>query len=123
MSRPVEGTIAMLGGPCGGGLRCAATGEVAIHAVADGTTACASGISIPATRAAGPAGTQPQAPVIPHEAPQDKAMPPQGIGARWPVIGQCIGTGVGDSIIGHAQTCCPYPRLTTASSRSVRQCE
>jgi hypothetical protein len=47
------------GGPCGGGLRCAATGEAAIHAVADGATAYALRTSIPATRAAGPAGTHP----------------------------------------------------------------
>ena len=82
MSRPAEETMAIRGGPCGGGLRCATTGEAAFHAGAVGTTACASGISIPATRAAGPAGTQPQAPVIPHEAPQDKDVPPQGIGSR-----------------------------------------
>ncbi len=78
--------MAMLGGPCGGGLRCAATREAAreaaIHAVADGAMTCASRISIPATRAAGPAGTHPQAPVIPHETAQDNDAPPQGIGAR-----------------------------------------
>ena len=82
MSRPAEGAVAVRGGPCGGGLRCATTGEAAVHAVADGATACALRTSIPATRAAGPAGTQPQAPVIAHEAPQDKDVPPQGIGAR-----------------------------------------
>ncbi len=72
----------MRGGPRGGGLRCAATGEVAVHAGADAATACAFRISIPVTRAAGPAGTHPQAPVIPHESPQDNDAPPQGIGAR-----------------------------------------
>ena len=77
MSRPAE--VAVRGGPCGGGLRWVPTGEVAIHAVADGATACAFRTSIPATRAA---GTQPQEPVIAHEAPQDKDVPPQGIGAR-----------------------------------------
>ena len=51
-------------------------------AVADGAMTCASRISIPATRAAGPAGTHPQAPVIPHETAQDNDAPPQGIGAR-----------------------------------------
>ena len=112
--------MAPCGGPCGGGLRCAATGAVALHAGADGATACAFRISVPLSRAAGPAGTQPQAPVIPHETPQDNDAPPQGIGARCPVMGQCIGTGVGDSIMGHAQTCWPYPRVTTASSRSVK---
>ena len=81
MSRPVEGPMAMLGGPCGGGLRCVATGEVAIHAVADGATACALRTSIPATRAAGPAGTHPQALVIPHEIPRDNDAPLQGISA------------------------------------------
>jgi hypothetical protein len=74
--------MAMRGGPCGGGLRCAATKEVAVPASADGATACAFRTSIPATRAAGPAGTHPQAPVIPHETEQDNDAPPQGIGAR-----------------------------------------
>ena len=82
MSRPAEGAVAVRGGPCCGGLRCAATGEVAIHAGVDGATACAFRTSIPATRAAGPAGTHPQALVIPHETPQDNDTPPQGIGAR-----------------------------------------
>ena len=81
MSRPVEGTMAMRGGPCGGGLRCAATGEAAIHAGVDGATACAFRTSIPATRAAGPAGTDPQALVIPHEIPRDNDAPLQGISA------------------------------------------
>ena len=82
MSRPAEGAVVISGGPCDGGLRCATTREATVHAGAVGTTACASGISIPATRAAGPAGTQPQAPVIAHEASQDNEAPVQGIGAR-----------------------------------------
>ena len=82
MSHPAEGTMAMRGGPCDGGLRCAATGEVAVHAGADAPMACALRTSIPVTRAAGPVGTHPQAPVIPHETPQDNDAPPQGIGAR-----------------------------------------
>ena len=74
--------MATRGGACGGGLRCVATKEVAGPAGADGATACAFRTSIPATRAAGPAGTHPQARVIPHETEQDKDAPPQGIGAR-----------------------------------------
>ena len=120
MPRPADEAVAMRGGPGGGGLRCAATREIAIHAGVDGATACAFRTSSPATRAAGPAGTHPQAPVTPHETPQDNDAPPQGIGARCPVMGQRIGTGVEDSIMGHAQTCWPYPRVTTATSRSVR---
>ena len=82
MSRPADEAVAIRGGACDGGLRYAATGEVAVHAGADGATACALRTSIPATRAAGPAGTHPQAPVIPHETPQDNDAPPQDIGAR-----------------------------------------
>ena len=81
MSRPAEGAVAIRGGPRGGALRWAATGEATVHAGAGEATACASGISIPAIRAAGPAGTHPQALVIPHETPQDNDTPPQGISA------------------------------------------
>ncbi len=73
--------MAMRGGPCGGGRRCAVTGEAAVPAGADGATVCAFRISIPLSRAAGPAGNHAQAPVIPQETPLDNDAPPQGIGA------------------------------------------
>ncbi len=82
MSRPADEAALIHGGPCGGGRRCATTGEAAVHAGADGATACAFRTSIPVTRAAGPVGTHPQALVIPHEAVQDNDAPPQGTGAR-----------------------------------------
>ena len=69
-------------GPRGGGLLRAAARDAVCHAGAGEATTCAFRHSIPATRAAGAAGTHPQAPVIPHENPQDNAAPPQGIGAR-----------------------------------------
>ncbi len=74
--------MAIRGGPRGGALRWAATGEATVHAGAGEAIACASRTSIPVTRAAGPAGNHPQALVIPHETEQDNDAPPQGIGAR-----------------------------------------
>ncbi|OYV75738.1 MAG: hypothetical protein B7Z66_11625 [Chromatiales bacterium 21-64-14] len=119
MSRPAEGTMAIRG--WGGGLLRTATRDAAAsHAGAGKATACTSRISIPVIRAAGPAGTQPQVPGIPHETPHDNDVLPQGSAhddLRWdsePVA------GVEDSIMGHAQTCWPYPSVITASSRSVR---